>query len=101
MKGLGLELLMPPTFNVETGVFEEPKVVDSKGNFVNEEEMDIFELSRIRGVPVGQLRTMMSDSQKKAVDQNRLTSLTGQKHTKKDYEKLKNIDVYAIMMKTK
>jgi len=56
LKSLGMEVLMPPTFNVETGLFEEPKILDSQGRVINEEEMDVFELARIRGTTVGKLR---------------------------------------------
>jgi hypothetical protein len=29
MKSLGLEVMLPPTFNIEKGVFDEPKMLDA------------------------------------------------------------------------
>ena len=45
MKKLGLEVYLPPTFNLETAEFDEPKLLDEKGQVLNEDEMDIFELA--------------------------------------------------------
>jgi hypothetical protein len=53
MKSLGLELYLPPTYNVETGKFEEPKYLDpATGLYINESDMDVFELARLRGTSI-------------------------------------------------
>ena len=49
MKDLNLGFVMPPTYNVESGKFEEPKLVNGK----EEDDMDIFELARMKGITVG------------------------------------------------
>ncbi|TNV87036.1 hypothetical protein FGO68_gene5713 [Halteria grandinella] len=101
LKSLGMEVLMPPTFNVETGLFEEPKILDSQGRVVNEEEMDVFELARIRGTTVGKLRQMKTEHERKNIDETRQVNISGQKHQKKDYERLKDLNMHDIVMKSK
>ena len=51
MQSLGLDMFVAPEFNIETGKFEERKILDSNGLpiIVNEAEMDIFELARLKG----------------------------------------------------
>lgn len=51
MQSLGLNMYVAPEFNIETGRFEEGKILDSNGLpvIVNEAEMDIFELAHLKG----------------------------------------------------
>jgi hypothetical protein len=50
MKSLGLDVFLPPTFNIETGKFDEPKLLNPvTGQAVNVDEADIFELALMRG----------------------------------------------------
>lgn len=58
MKSLGMELFMPPTFNVETGTFDDPQYVDARGNVLSEDDMDVFDLARIKGTTVSKLKQM-------------------------------------------
>jgi hypothetical protein len=58
VKGLGLEYVLTPVYDLETGgyKFDEAAVKDglnltqrdSDGRILNEDEMDIFELARMR-----------------------------------------------------
>lgn len=101
MKGLGLDLYLPPTFNVETGKFDEPKLIDENGNVVNEDEMDIFELARLRGVSVRKLTELNTEADSINNNQQIQKHFTGQKHTKKDYDRLKVLQINEIVNKTK
>ncbi len=56
MNSLGLDIILPPTFNVETGKFDDPKLLDEFGVPLNEADMDIFELARLRGTSVHGLK---------------------------------------------
>ena len=58
MKGLGIELYLPPTFNIDTGRYEEPKLFDEQGKPLDESEMDVFELARLRGTSINDLKVM-------------------------------------------
>lgn len=61
MNKLGLEVYLPPTFNLETAEFDEPKLLDEKGQVLNEDEMDIFELAQRRRSRVSDLRVMLTE----------------------------------------
>ena len=59
MKGLGLDLYLPPTYNVETGQFEEPKYLDpATGLYIKESDMDVFELARLRGTSIRDVKEL-------------------------------------------
>ena len=58
MGGLGIEVMLPPTFNIDTGKFDDPVFLDKNGNPINEEEMDIFELAALRKLPVSALKEL-------------------------------------------
>lgn len=94
-------MILPPNFNIETGRFDEPKLIDQYGNVVNEDEMDVFELARLKGVKVTQLKQLMPTEKAKQQDESQLTNVTGQKHSKKDYDKLKKMDIHEVIMMTK
>jgi hypothetical protein len=66
IRNLGLEVLTPPTYDLEKGVLVEPKTLDSSGKPVNLEEIDVFELARLRGTHVGNLRELMNDRNARA-----------------------------------
>lgn len=101
MKGLGLEVYLPPTFNIETGKFEEPKLYDENGKMLDENEMDVFELARRRGTTVSGLKEMMNDEVLIDKSTGMQKHLTGQKHTKRDYERLKTMNIHEIVAKTR
>lgn len=61
IRSLGLDVLLPPTYNIERGVFEEPKLLDRTGAPVNLEEIDVFELAFLRGTTVSGLKELKSD----------------------------------------
>jgi hypothetical protein len=48
MGSLGLEVMLPPNFNPESGGFDQPPLVDEHGQPIDEAQMDIFELARRR-----------------------------------------------------
>ncbi len=98
MHSLGIAVMVPPNFNVETGTFDEPQLLDTEGRpILNVEEMDIFELARLRGTTVGQLKELMNNHDALIKDQTKLSSVTGQKHTKREYEKLKVISIGDVV----
>ena len=90
MKSLGLEVLLPPTFNLATGKFDEPALFDATGQALDEHEMDVFELARMRGSSVNKLR-VMTETQEEAAAKR------GQRHSKKDYERLKQLTMADIV----
>ena len=61
IRGLGLDLIVPPTYNIEKGAFDEPKLLDRSGAPVNLEEIDVFELARLRGTNVSNLKELKSN----------------------------------------
>jgi hypothetical protein len=54
-------VLLPPTYNIDRGVFEEPKLLDMTGTPVNLEEIDVFELALLRGTTVSGLKELKSE----------------------------------------
>lgn len=102
---MGLDLFIPPTYNMETGVFEEPKIIDSRtGLPIDLAEADVFELARLRGTSIMGVKELMNEQNKAVADQRDLQSVTGQRHSKKDYEKLKKItmgDVFNMTQEEK
>ena len=102
---MGLDLFIPPTYNMETGVFEEPKIIDARtGLPIDLAEADVFELARLRGTSIMGVKELMNKQNKAVADQRDLQSLTGQRHSKKDYEKLKKItmgDVFNMTQEEK
>lgn len=97
LRGLGLEMMMPPTFNIEKGIIEEPRLLDRTGKPVNLDEIDVFELAQLRGTNVSGLKELMNDRNQRIEEQKEHYRLTGQKHTKKDYEKLKAMSMTDVM----
>jgi hypothetical protein len=61
---------------------------------LDEHEMDVFELARMRGSSVNQLRVMNETAEEAAVKR-------GQRHSKKDYERLKELTMADIMAMAK
>ena len=61
IRNLGLEVLTSPTYDVDKGVINEPKTLDTSGQPVNLDEIDVFELARLRGTTVRGLRELMND----------------------------------------
>lgn len=100
MKSLGMELLMPPTFNVETGTFDDPQYVDARGNVLSEDDMDVFDLARIKGTTVSKLKQMDKNYNRQVEEDAKLVNSTGQRHSKKDYDKLNSISIHNIVMST-
>ncbi len=102
MKSLGLELYLPPTYNVELGKFEEPKYLDpATGLYINESDMDVFELARLRGTSIRGVKELMTDQSVNSDDQSLQKSQTGQKHSKKDYERLKQMSMGDVINLTR
>ena len=105
VSSLGLDLFIPPTYNMETGVFEEPKIIDARtGLPIDLAEADVFELARLRGTSIMGVKELMNEQNKAVADQRDLQSVTGQRHSKKDYEKLKKItmgDVFNMTQEEK
>jgi len=91
-----MEVYLPPTFNIETGRMDEPRLIDEQGNIVNEAEVDIFELARLRGTTVRELMELQSTSK-----QQEELAQRGTRHTKKDYERLDKLFVGDIAAMTK
>ena len=60
---------MPPTYNLENGIIEEPKLLDRSGTPVNLDEIDVFELARLRGTSVGNLKELMSERNQRIEEQ--------------------------------
>ncbi len=78
MKNLGLELYLPPTFNIETGKFEEPKYLDpATGLYINESDMDVFELARLRGTSIRGVKELNNQNTLNDNDQSLLKSQSG------------------------
>lgn len=94
MKSLGIEPMLPPTFNPETGQFDEPVLRDEEGKLLNVEEMDVFELAARRGVSVKEL---LNDKQ--SLDSTQ-SNFEAPRHQKKDYERLKQLGMLDIMKLT-
>jgi hypothetical protein len=90
---------------METGVFEEPKIIDARtGLPIDLAEADVFELARLRGTSIMGVKELMNEQNKAVADQRDLQSVTGQRHSKKDYEKLKKItmgDVFNMTQEEK
>ena len=96
MKGLGLDVFLPPTFNIETGKFDEPKLLNPvTGQVVDVDEADIFELALMRGQRVGKLQDLESKENVRAHQDS--YSKTGQKHSKKDYERVNKMSLMEIV----
>ncbi len=102
MKGLGLDMYLPPTFNVETGKFDDPKLLDETGLELNEDEMDIFDLARRRGSKINDLKVMAGATPDTIeLAKLRQSQLSGQKHAKKDYERLKSMTINEVVLMTR
>ena len=71
------------------------------GTPVNLEEIDVFELALLRGTTVSGLKELKSDFNARLEAQQENLKLTGQKHTKKDYEKLKSMNLNDVVRLTK
>ncbi len=69
LRGLGLEMMMPPTFNIEKGIIEEPRLLDRTGKPVNLDEIDVFELAQLRGTNVSGLKELMNDRNQRIEEQ--------------------------------
>lgn len=94
MKSLGLELYLPPTFNLETGRYDDPKLLDEQGKPLDESEMDVFELARMRRTSINDLRVMNETPEQAEARKS-------QRHSKKDYEKLKSMSMGDILAMAK
>ena len=77
IRSLGLEVLAPPMYDLEKGVLQEPKTLDTSGVPVNLEEIDVFELARLRGTTVSGLRELMTDRNARADEQRERLLTTG------------------------
>jgi hypothetical protein len=78
-----------------------PRLLDENGNPYNEEEMDIFEIARLRGAKnMNDLPELMSDEKLEQYNKQAATK-SGQRHSKKDYERLKKININDIVAKVK
>ena len=65
VQSLGLDIYLPPTYNLTTGRFEEPTILDAKtGLPINPEEADVFELARLRGTSIRGVKELMNDHKK-------------------------------------
>lgn len=64
-------MYLPPTFNMETGKFDDPKLLDEAGRELNEDEMDIFELAMRRGSKINDLK-VMSGHQDSIIDRDKV-----------------------------
>ena len=102
VKSLDLDLFIPPTYNMEKGEFEEPKIIDARtGVAINIDDADVFELARLRGTGIRGVKELMNNNSQVSVDQKDQTQLTSQKHTKKDYERLKKMTMNDVLQMTK
>lgn len=61
IRGLGLEHLLPPTYNLETITPQKPKPAPQLPANVNLDEVDVFELAKMRGTNVYGLRELMNE----------------------------------------
>lgn len=62
VSSLGLDLFIPPTYNMETGFFEEPKIIDARtGLPIDLGEADVFELARLRGTSIQGVKELMNE----------------------------------------
>jgi hypothetical protein len=62
VNSLGLDLFIPPTYNLETGAFEEPKILDARtGLPIDLNDADVFELARLRGTSIQGVKELMND----------------------------------------
>ena len=65
VQSLGLEIYLPPTYNFNSGKFEEATILDAKtGLPINPEEADVFELARLRGTNIRGVKELMNDKVK-------------------------------------
>ena len=58
--------MLPSYYNIDTGRFDlktNEKFTDKDGNPIKEEDMDIFEIARLRGVHLNELEELMSEKQ--------------------------------------
>ena len=102
MQSLGLDIVLPPTYNIEKGVFEEPKLLDASGTPINLDEIDVFELARLRGnSSIAGLKELMNDRNARIEEGKEQARLSGQKHAKKDYDRLKKMSMHDVMLLTK
>ncbi len=102
VNSLGLDMYMPPTYNIEKGVFEEPRIIDARtGQAINLDEADVFELARLRGTTIQNVKELMNDQNKYNAEQKDQQSNSGQKHSKKEYEKLKKMTMGDVINMTK
>ena len=86
---------------METGFFEEPKIIDARtGLPIDLGEADVFELARLRGTSIQGVKELMNEQNKFVADQKDQHLVTGQKHSKKDYEKLKKITMGDVFNMT-
>jgi len=70
VKSLDLDLFIPPTYNMEKGEFEEPKIIDARtGVAINIDDADVFELARLRGTSIRGVKELMNNNSKVSVDQ--------------------------------
>jgi hypothetical protein len=58
---------------METGVFEEPKIIDAcTGLPIDLAEADVFELARLRGTSIMGVKELMNEQNKAVADQRDL-----------------------------
>ncbi len=96
IENLQLETVLPSNYNIETGNFDKDKkkdvFLDENGNQIKAEDMDIFELARQRGVTPRELEELMNDTEIDLIRKQQKK----QKHSKKDYDKLKKMSIGDI-----
>ena len=69
VQSLGLEIYLPPTYNFNSGKFEEATILDAKtGLPINPEEADVFELARLRGTNIRGVKELMNDKVKQQTE---------------------------------
>ena len=79
IRSLGLDVMLPPMYDIERGVVtsENKGLVDSTGKPLNLDEMDVFELARLRGTSVSNLKELMNDRNARLEEQKEQLRLTG------------------------
>lgn len=63
--------------------------------------MDVFELALMRGTDIRGVKELMRDRTLIKEEHNQQRQVSGQKHTKKDYEKLKEMSMDDVMRMTR
>lgn len=100
LQSLGMEAFISPEYkpkileDTEKNMNGNQVYLDENNQAIKPEDMDIFELARHKGTRIAELDELKSDEE---LDYLRRAENRGQKHSKREYEQLKNLSIIDIL----